>query len=192
MIISILNIKGGVSKTTTAVNLADCAAREGRQVLCVDLDAAQRDLMDFKGALDGVRFQSTLMPLHGTVIIADCAPFLDKTSAPMMAQSTLIVVPMQPNSFSYKATLTMLEAAPKIAPSAKLKVLLTMYSAPYFTARDEIRAALGDTLFQTIIPRSRHIEAATDARQSVLQAAPLSVAARAYKRLWSEIKNELY
>ena len=68
---AIANQKGGVGKTTTAVNMGACVARDGRQTLLVDLDAQCNATVALGLAKD--QTPSSYECLTGEVSVAEAA-----------------------------------------------------------------------------------------------------------------------
>ncbi|WP_372401614.1 ParA family partition ATPase (plasmid) [Tistrella bauzanensis] len=111
MIVSFLNQKGGVGKTTLALNVAAERARRGRRVLVVDADP-QGSALDWAAARDTPPLVTVIgLPrptIHREVgelargyddVIIDGPPRVTDLARSAIAAADLVVVPVQPSPY---------------------------------------------------------------------------------------------
>jgi chromosome partitioning protein len=116
MIIGVLNQKGGVGKTTIAVNLAAVYAKAGQRVLLVDADP-QGSSLAWSAAREGKPLFAVIgMPkptLHKDMpgiardydmVIIDGAPRVSELGRAAIMASDLVVIPVQPSPYDVWAS----------------------------------------------------------------------------------------
>ena len=201
MIVGVLNQKGGVGKTTIAVNLASCYSQAGLRVLLVDADPQASAL-----AWSGVRemlpafvvvgmAKPTLhreLPAwakHYDVVVIDGPPRVNELARAAILASDMVLIPVQPSPYDVWAaaeTVQLIREARiyredlRAAFVINRKITTTAIGRDFATALEQFPEppALDAPLVQRVV----YAESAARGL-SVLEAAPRSEAARELKRL---------
>jgi chromosome partitioning protein len=203
MIVSLINQKGGVGKTTAAVNLASGLAEAGNRILVVDADP-QGSVVQWQSIADGAEFEVLHLPSPQlskelkTVsrrydhIVVDSPPAIEDITRAAIEVSNLAIIPIAPSPldiWSSKETIAQVNSLGKKYRKLNAKILIYR-KIPGTRLGKEAREAMGsydlDILATEISQRIVFVEAMI-AGLSVLKYAPKSIAANEIRSLCVEI-----
>ena len=173
MIISLMNLKGGVGKTTLATNLAIAFAHKGYNVCIVDTDKQQQSAIKWSSQRDdhmkhipvftvGERLsrETQAHAQNYDIVILDGTPQLSELADATILASDIILIPISPSGYDFWSFENFLKRFLQIKNAVKENVeafiVLNRYNEKTNIAKD-LRNALADfdlpTLKSTISER---------------------------------------
>jgi chromosome partitioning protein len=219
IVIATYNIKGGVGKTATAINLAYLAAREGAPTLVWDLDPqgatsyyfrikprikgsvkrlvqGNRDLFLERAKKPAQQLRKLLSPFKSEYyyVFLDCPPSISLASESVFGAADAILLPTIPTTLS-------LRTCQQVLKFFRQRSLDSVKVLPFFSMVD-VRKQLHRTIVSnppgymtdvlpTTIPYSSDVERMGLYRAPLAEYAPRGRSAHCYEALWEDIKEKL-
>jgi chromosome partitioning protein len=207
MIISLVNQKGGVGKTSIAVNLGACLARKNYKIQLIDMDpqgtALQWQSIEGNMAFQVIHHPAPLSPDEAKAfsqgydhLVMDTPPAIGEISKSVLHFSDLALVPVAPSPldiWSSHNTVRMIVEAKNENPALEGKLLICRKIPRTRLGREakEVMQVFKLPVFETeVSQRVAYIEAMISG-VSVLQYAPKSEAAREMQGLCEEVAQHL-
>lgn len=198
MVISVCNIKGGVGKTTTAVNLATVFAKT-KKVLIYDMDTQKacgyfygideekKIIRSAKNNIDvylNKKFKNIFQ--NYDIVIIDTPAGLNKHTKEAIKNSDITIVPVLPNILSLRTFNEMVDKG-----FDNLKILLNGVEKKENHKKiiDLILKLPSSQYFKTYIPKNDKIESMPLFKKSIVEMHPFSNISKAYKKIADEIMN---
>ena len=214
-IIAIANQKGGVGKTTTAINLSASLASLGQKVLALDMDPQGNmtsglgvnkdeaentvyDLIIGNVGIEECIYENVIENLDvlpSNINLSDCPPALSMLTINAMTTADSVIVPIQCEYYALEGLSQLIHTIElvqeRLNSALEIEgVVFTMYDARTnlsLQVVENVKDNLNQAIYKTIIPRNIRLAEAPSYGMPITLYDPRSTGAESYMLLAEEV-----